>query len=168
MIKKLFILLLIAANFGSDQLSKNIVRREIATAEIIAFLDGHLVLTRVENTGAFLSTGENINSSVKLLMLALLPLIFLCFGIVYLMRKTDLPQLLVAGMSFVIGGGLGNIYDRIIYGSVTDFLYLDFYIFQTGIFNLADLSVWTGLIMIATHLYYKKYQQPYGSNRTDI
>jgi len=37
----------------------------------------------------------------------------------------------------LIGGGIGNVYDCILFGSVTDFLHLDFGIFRTGIFNFA-------------------------------
>ena len=48
-----------------------------------------------------------------------------------------------------IGGGIGNIYDRFLYGSVTDFLFIDLGgVFKTGIFNIADLSVTTGMILI--------------------
>jgi signal peptidase II len=49
----------------------------------------------------------------------------------------------------IIGGGIANVYDRIIYGSVTDFLYIDLGgVFRTGIFNLADLFVTTGMIIL--------------------
>ena len=49
----------------------------------------------------------------------------------------------------IIGGGVANIFDRIVYGSVTDFLYINLGgIFKTGIFNIADLSVTTGMILI--------------------
>jgi signal peptidase II len=168
MTKKLFILLLVTANFGCDQLSKYIVRKEISSDEIISVIGRHVVLTRVENAGAFLSTGESLNDSLKFTVLALLPLLLLCFGISYLMHKKDLPKLFVLGMSFVIGGGLGNLYDRFLYGAVTDFMYIDIYIYQTGIFNFADLSVLIGLITIAAHLYEKNHQRSYPSHQLDI
>ena len=60
---------------------------------------------------------------------------------------------LFAGISCVIGGGIGNIYDRIQYGSVTDFLHIDLVVFQTGIFNMADVSIMTGMSMIVIDLY---------------
>jgi signal peptidase II len=60
------------------------------------------------------------------------------------------------GISCIIGGGLGNLYDRMVFGSVTDFLHLDFVIFQTGVFNLADLSISLGTLLILISLYYKK------------
>ena len=57
-------------------------------------------------------------------------------------------QAMLAGFCFVIGGGIGNVFDRIAYGSVTDFLHVKFGIFQTGIFNVADLSIMTGVVII--------------------
>ena len=53
---------------------------------------------------------------------------------------------MLIGLCFVIGGGVGNLFDRMVYGSVTDFLYLKFGVFQTGIFNMADVSIMTGML----------------------
>jgi len=68
---------------------------------------------------------------------------------IYTYIDKGLDKISIIGFSLIIGGGIGNIFDRIVYGSVTDFLYLDFGgIFKTGIFNIADLSVTTGMILI--------------------
>ncbi len=50
--------------------------------------------------------------------------------------------------AFIIGGGIGNLYDRILYGSVTDFLHMDFQLFRTGIFNMADVSIMIGVFWL--------------------
>jgi len=63
----------------------------------------------------------------------------------------------IIGFSLIIGGGIGNIFDRIVYGSVTDFLYLNFEFFKTGIFNIADLSVTIGMILILISSFKKKH-----------
>ena len=65
------------------------------------------------------------------------------------------------GVCFLIGGGIGNIYDRIVYGSVTDFLHMDFVLFKTGIFNMADVSIMTGigLLLLQTLLAKKEEKQ---------
>lgn len=69
-----------------------------------------------------------------------------------------------AGISFIIGGGIGNLYDRMWYGSVTDFMHINFTIFQTGIFNMADVSIMTGMFIILIQLFIKpKKSIPYGS-----
>lgn len=59
-----------------------------------------------------------------------------------LLIKRVMSNLQVVGWCFVIGGGTGNLYRRIVHGSVTDFLHLDLELFQTGIFNLADVSMY--------------------------
>ncbi|SEA47099.1 signal peptidase II [Pedobacter hartonius] len=149
------ILLLVIANAGCDQISKHAARQNISYEETIEVIGKHLVFTKIENSGAFLSTGDSLAGSVKFIFLSLLPLIALCYGIYYLITNTQLPRLLVLGICFVIGGGLGNLYDRLIYGSVTDFVHIDFFVFKTGIFNLADVSIMVGMILILINLYVK-------------
>jgi signal peptidase II len=77
-----------------------------------------------------------------------LPLIVLGYALYYLFKNNNLSRLLTLGFCLIIGGGLGNIYDRIIYGSVTDFLYFDFVLFHTGIVNMADISLTTGFFIL--------------------
>ena len=69
-------------------------------------------------------------------------------GFLYLMRNKNLSNMTILGSCFIVGGGMGNIYDRIIYGSVTDFLHIDFVIFETAIFNMADVSIMTGVFAL--------------------
>ncbi len=78
----------------------------------------------------------------------ILPLVALGYTLYYLLTKNNLPKMTILGICLIIGGGLGNIYDRIIYGSVTDFLQINFVLFKTGIVNIADISVTTGLFII--------------------
>ncbi|MFN7601698.1 MAG: signal peptidase II [Bacteroidota bacterium] len=72
------------------------------------------------------------------------------------MTKKNLPNLTIIGICFVVGGGIGNIYDRLIYGSVTDFLHIDFVIFQTGVFNMADVSIMTGTFIVICESYFRR------------
>lgn len=155
-LRNIAIILLVLANAGCDQLTKNVARQNIAYHETINVIGNHLILTKVENSGAFLSTGDSLGDSVKFIVLSLLPLLALFYGIYYLLRNNQLNNLMVLGVCFVIGGGFGNLYDRLLYGSVTDFLHIDFYILKTGIFNLADVSIMIGMIILVIHLYVKR------------
>ena len=60
------------------------------------------------------------------------------------------------GLACVLGGGIGNLYDRVLYGSVTDFLHIDFGLFQTGIVNLADVSIMVGAGLLAMEMFLKR------------
>jgi signal peptidase II len=70
------------------------------------------------------------------------------YAFYYIIKSSDLTKLLMISISLIIGGGLGNIIDRILYGSVTDFLFFDFVIFHTGIVNFADIAVTTGFFIL--------------------
>ena len=115
-----------------------------------------MTLTKVENTGAFLSVGDSLPQPIKMLLLTILPLVVLGLVLTYLLTKSNLSNLASLAICFIVGGGMGNIYDRIIYGSVTDFLHIDFVIFQTGIFNMADVSIMTGMFMILIEAYFNR------------
>lgn len=146
--RNLVILFILILNFSCDQISKTIIRKSIAEYEIIPIIDGYFTLTMVENKGAFLSAGSSLPYFIRLILLTLLPIAFLTYGLWLIIQKKDMPQMLVIGWCFVIGGGIGNLYDRIIHGSVTDFFHLDLRLFQTGIFNMADVSIMTGMFII--------------------
>ena len=86
----------------------------------------------------------------------ILPVIVLSVVLYYLLTNLSLDRLSVIGFSFVAGGGIANLYDRFVHGSVTDFLFMDFSFVQTGIFNVADLSVTTGMILLIIASYQQK------------
>ena len=158
-IRIVLILLIITVNIGCDQFSKKIVKRSVLPYETIHVLNDHLTVTRVENSGAFLSAGDSMSKSSKQIFLTLIPVIAMVLGLVYLFLKPVSGNMLV-GLCFVIGGGVGNLFDRILYGSVTDFLYLKFGIFQTGIFNMADVSIMAGMSVILLQFLLKPDHRP--------
>ena len=153
----LLIVLLIAANIGCDQVSKAIARDKIAYHERIEVVGDYLVLTKVENTGAFLGLWSGLPQWLKNILLLGLPALVMAGLFIYLLRKKGMSRATLVALTFIVGGGVGNLYDRMRYGQVTDFLYMDFQLFHTGIFNMADVSVMagTGLILVES-LFSKK------------
>lgn len=152
-VRTLAIVVILISNIGCDQISKNIARQNIDYNERISLINNYLLLTKVENTGAFLSMGHSLPQPLKSLLLTILPLTILAFALFYLLTKKGLSNLMVIAICFVIGGGFGNLYDRIVYGSVTDFLHIDFVLFRTGIFNMADVSIMIGMFLILIDSY---------------
>lgn len=152
-IRTLVLLVLIACNVSCDQVSKTIARQQIDYGERIPLASGYLTLIKVENRGAFLSLGHGLPDGFRFVLLLVLPLVVLLYALHYLLTKYYLSNLLALGLSFAIGGGIGNLYDRWRHGAVTDFVHIDFVIFQTGIFNMADVSLTIGVIMMFIALY---------------
>ncbi len=156
MARNLLILILLATNIGCDQISKSIVRQKIDFNEKISVIDNYVTLTKVENNGAFLSLGNSLPRFAYIILMIVLPLAVIGYILFYLFKKNNLPALMIIGMCFVAGGGLGNIFDRIIYGHVTDFLHFDFVIFHTGIVNFADISVTAGFFILLYELTFRR------------
>ena len=78
------------------------------------------------------------------------------FGLYFILTKTNLNRVILFGIILIVGGGAGNLYDRMVYGSVTDFMHINFVIFQTGVFNVADMSIMAGTFIILIHAWVKK------------
>jgi signal peptidase II len=154
-IRIVLILLIITMNIGCDQFSKKMVKQSVLPYETIRILHDHLTVTRVENSGAFLSAGNSMSKASKRIFLTLIPIIAMTLGLVYLLFKPISNGMLI-GLCFVIGGGIGNLFDRLLYGSVTDFLFVKVGFFETGIFNLADVSIMTGMFLIVLQFFARK------------
>lgn len=155
-LRNIFLLLLVLANVGCDQISKHIARTNLSYHEEVKVISNHFILTKVENSGAFLSIGNNLPTPIKLFFFSILPLAVLSGGIYYLLQNKNIPVLLAVGIAFTLGGGIGNLYDRILHGSVTDFMHINFSFIKTGIFNMADVSIMIGMGLILIHLVSKK------------
>lgn len=147
---KIFIgLLLIACNISCDQITKKQVRKRIEMHEQISIVKNNFILTNVENTGAALSFGQQFSPVVKLIIFQIIPILVLVYLFFYIIQKVPVKSLHFIAITFIIGGGIGNIIDRILYQSVTDFMYLEAGTLHTGIFNMADVSVTLGAITLA-------------------
>ena len=137
-----FVLILII--FGLDRFSKIYVIDLIQTYEKEIYIYDFLNLTLNWNTGiAFGLLSSNANLFYHLVSaLILLIMIYL----IYLMVISDKSGKLV--LSIIIGGAMGNLYDRLNYYAVPDFI--DFHIenFHWFTFNIADIFISIGIIMM--------------------
>ena len=155
--RTLLILVLVILNIGLDQFSKFQVRERVVPGSRTEIIGKQLQLMNVENTGAFLSMGSDSNPTVKLIFLLIVPIIVLGIVLYYVITDKTLDKKSIIGFSCIAGGGIANVYDRLLYGSVTDFLYMDFGgVFKTGVFNIADMSVTSGMILLLMSSFIKR------------
>ena len=146
-LKYTLFLLLISANVGCDQISKSVVREHLDYHEHISLVGDHIQLTKVENSGAFLSLGDSMTPTAKAWLLNLFPALSIMAMLFWLFR-VSMSKGMAFGLCCILGGGIGNIFDRIVHGSVTDFLYIQVGVLQTGIFNFADVSITGGVLFL--------------------
>ncbi|WP_425077645.1 signal peptidase II [Psychroserpens sp. S379A] len=147
--RNLSIFLLIIFNIAIDQISKVIVRANIDLREVIELIGDKFILTNVYNKGAFLGMGSDMNDTLRLLLLLILPTCVLGYLIYYIITNKSLDKWSTIALSCIAGGGIANVFDRIAFGKVTDFFFIDLGgVFKTGIFNVADMSVSFGMIIL--------------------
>ncbi len=149
MTRKFLIIALILLNIGCDQITKNAVRKNVEEMEQIELVGKKFILTKVENTGAMLGFGSDLSPTLKIIFLQAIPVIVLLILLARVLRNSKMNKWLVFAFACVIGGGIGNLIDRIAHGKVTDFFHVDLGgIMRTGVFNMADVSVTVGAILI--------------------
>jgi signal peptidase II len=147
--RNLFIVILIVFNIVIDQISKVWVRANFEYREVKSLISDKFIMQYVENKGAFLGMGSDMNPTLKLIFLLILPALVLCYVIYYIVKTKELDRISLIAFCCIIGGGIANVFDRVVYGQVTDFFFINLGgVFKTGIFNVADLSVTTGMIML--------------------
>lgn len=136
--------------FACDRLSKDIAKDHLRGKETISYFHDTFKLEYVENTGAFLSLGSELSDGVSRWVFIILPLVVLGILGVYIIRnRGKMSMVMYFALILVLVGGLGNLTDRIFFNRhVTDFLNVGIGNLRTGIFNLADLYVTTGVIML--------------------
>jgi signal peptidase II len=155
-LRVVLILFVLSINIGCDQVSKSIVRHKMTDYTYISFLNNHVTLNKVENSGAFLSLGDSLSKPAKIILLNIIPLLAIAFGLFFILTRTNVKGVTLIALIMILGGGVGNLYDRIVHGSVTDFMHINFGLFQTGVFNVADLSITFGVFILIIFTSFKK------------
>lgn len=148
----LFIGLIIILDQATKYLAKTRLMNEIS----IDLIQGYFSLTYVENRGA----AFGIFRDKRFILIGLTSAIII-FMIYYLIKNKDMGKWLRISFVLIIGGAIGNLIDRIALGYVVDFFH--FYIhdvFDYPVFNVADISVVCGTILLAINLLFsKEYQE---------
>tara|TARA_R110002050_G_scaffold184989_3_gene318812 strand:+ start:50777 stop:51265 length:489 start_codon:yes stop_codon:yes gene_type:complete len=152
-----YIFLTILITIVIDQISKVIVRKYVDSKEVIHVIGEYFSLHNVENKGAFLGMGSELNPTLRIVLLLILPIIVLGYILRYILKDKSLDNWSLFAFASIIGGGIANVFDRVVFGSVTDFFYIRITdLLRTGIFNMADLSVTTGMIILVIASFKKK------------
>lgn len=143
------VLQIILACIVVDQATKWLAKKYLAPDGFISFAGDTFRFQYAENTGAFLSFGSSLPEPWRHILLTILVGFFLMGLLAYLIFSRTLPWHYTACLSLVCGGGLSNLIDRLAYdGRVVDFLNTGIGSVRTGIFNVADMAITAGVILL--------------------
>lgn len=147
--KVTLILLVIFSSVGCDQITKVAARQHLDGVGTLSYLGDTLRLSYATNHGAFLGMGSSLPEGVRTLIFVGLVSVFLTVFLIWVLRTDMISRLTVVASALVIGGGIGNLIDRIAFnGGVTDFLNLGIGSVRTGIFNVADVWIMAGIFLL--------------------
>lgn len=154
---KMMLISLIAASVVADQLTKAATLSLLSQGTAVPVLPG-FNLTLGFNTGASFGMMGGVMAGKPLLMAALTGALTIAFAVMVFRAQHALER---AGFALVVGGALGNIIDRLRQGAVTDFL--DFYWrdWHWPTFNVADIAITLGAVLIlAASLPLRRRKEP--------
>lgn len=143
-----FALLLLLTTVGCDRVTKHVATTMLAGKPGVSYLADTFRLEYAENPGAFMSMGSGLPDWARTAVLTLVAGVGLLAVAVAAFRLRWVGLSLVGAALFISGGG-SNLIDRIAWGRVVDFMNIGVGPLRTGIFNVADVALMVGVVLIA-------------------
>ena len=153
----------------SDRVAKWVVQAQISLHDNINIIPGFFRLTHVENRGAAFGLFAESPSEWKVTVLVLFSLVALVIVSALLWKNSHAMTTTGVGLALILGGALGNLWDRLLSGHVVDFL--DFYIgsYHWPAFNVADSAIVIGaLLLVAEILFSKAHAEEKSADRVPV
>ena len=139
------LLALVLAIVAADQVSKVLVTNSLGLGQSVPLIPGLLHFTLVRNTGMAFGLLAGADIPFKALLVTLLSLAAMGAVTYYALKSPQNERLTRLGLTFILGGALGNIIDRIRLGYVVDFVDVFYGDTHWPAFNVADTCICIGV-----------------------
>jgi signal peptidase II len=144
---RLALMVAVLGTIGCDRVTKHVATATLAGMPTRSYLAGTVRLGYVENVGGFLSLGADLSQSVRTIIFTgatgLTLVILTALAVRHRWRGWQ-----ALGLALFVAGGASNWFDRVVRGSVIDFLNVGIGPVRTGIFNVADVAITLGAAMV--------------------
>ena len=149
-IKRLvLILFVLVACVGCDQTTKAFADSKLPKSHALSFFSDTVRLQLAHNEGAFLGLGASSPKSWRLAALRFGVAAMLLVLLAYAFFVPELHVQDVLALALILAGGASNLIDRLIHGGyVVDFINLGVGSLRTGIFNVADIAITVGVLVL--------------------
>src|SRR5213079_3631494 len=139
-----------------DRFTKRLVARDISLHDSITVIKRVFYITHVENRGAAFGLFADSPSEWKIGLLVLFSIVALVIVSALLWRNSHSMSTTGVGLALILGGALGNLWDRLVSGRVVDFLL--FYVgqYQWPAFNVADSAIVIGAGLLVFEILFTK------------
>ncbi len=140
-------LVAVLGTIGCDRVTKHAATTTLAGQPSRSYLGGTVWLGYAENRGGFLSLGANLPSSIRTVIFTgatgLMLVVITALGFRHRWRGWH-----AVGLALFVSGGASNWIDRVVRGSVVDFMHVGVGPVRTGVFNVADVAIMVGAIIV--------------------
>ncbi len=139
-----------------DRWTKRLAAARIAMYAHIQIIPGFFQLTHTENTGAAFSLFADSPSHWKTAMLIGFSVLAMLVVSVLLWKQSHAVTITGVALSLILGGAVGNLWDRVASGKVVDFLLFYVKQYQWPVFNLADSAIVVGASLLVIEILFHK------------
>jgi signal peptidase II len=139
-----------------DRIAKWAVASNIALHDSVVVVPGFFRLTHVQNTGAAFGLFADSSAQWKVGALVTFSVLALVVVSALLWKNSHSLSTTTIGLSLILGGAMGNLWDRMFTGHVVDFL--DFYVgsYHWPAFNVADSAIVVGAVLLVSEIVFAK------------
>jgi len=156
--KTLLLVAITATCIGCDRVTKDYAKQNLVVPQPRSYFHGTVQLQYEENPGGMMSIGAHLSESVRFLLLTVFVGVCLLMFLLFALANQRLRQAQIIGISMILGGGCGNLFDRLANdGMVIDFIILRAGQLHTGVFNVADVSILSGVVVL---LFLRSHRAP--------
>jgi signal peptidase II len=134
---------------GLDQLTKAVAKSRLNLFETHSLLGDTVRFRLAHNTGAFLSLGDSLPDSLRLLLFTAGVGALLIGVLIYAVFSRAVDRAGLVALALIFAGGASNLGDRMVYGGyVVDFVQMGIGPLRTGVFNIADMAIMAGALLL--------------------
>lgn len=139
-----------------DRWTKHLVAARLPMYSHIQIIPGFFQLTHTENTGAAFSLFADSPSHWKTGMLIGFSVVAMVVVLVLLWKQRHALSMTGIALSLILGGAMGNLWDRVASGRVVDFLLFYVKRYQWPVFNLADSAIVVGAALLVIEILFHR------------
>ncbi len=167
-VRIVWLLLLTATLVGCDQATKTYATRHLqyTSTNPLQYLGDTLEIRYAHNRGAFLSLFSGLSEESRFLLLTVMNAVILTGVAVFLLSSREVEGVPFFALTLLLAGGIGNLIDRAFLGGiVVDFMVINLSSWtgigwlKTGIFNVADIAITAGFLLLLPQLFHKSPPQ---------
>lgn len=139
-----------------DQLLKSYIRSMMALHDSITVIPGFFNITYGTNPGAAFGFLAKAPPAFRTLFLILVSIVAIVLILYFIVKNKATDNLLTLSLSFIMGGAIGNLVDRVRAGEVTDFLDFSLASYHWPAFNMADSFISIGAVILIYEIFKRR------------